>query len=66
MVPYYAGRAGTCWTLISGVLKMLLTFSVGAALILDWFAGGVLDAISWHTYDYRSTELGGLDHHPMP
>eukprot|EP00039_Didymoeca_costata_P030406 m.29361 g.29361 ORF g.29361 m.29361 type:complete len:505 (+) comp8094_c0_seq1:160-1674(+) len=26
----------------------------------------VLDAVSWHTYDYRSTELGGEDHHPLP
>lgn len=28
--------------------------------------GGLLDAVSWHTYDYRSTELGGADHTPLP
>lgn len=28
--------------------------------------GDVLDAVSWHTYDYRSTELGGADHTPLP
>lgn len=28
--------------------------------------GGLLDAVSWHTYDFRSTELGGADHTPLP
>ena len=25
-----------------------------------------MDAVSWHTYDYRSSELGGEDHRPIP
>ena len=27
---------------------------------------GVIDALTWHTYDYRSQELGAADHHPLP
>jgi hypothetical protein len=27
---------------------------------------GVIDAFTWHTYDYRSTEVGTTDHHPIP
>lgn len=26
----------------------------------------VLDAVSWHTYDYRAQELGVADHQPLP
>ena len=26
----------------------------------------VLDAVTWHTYDYRATEIGATDHHPLP
>ena len=44
----------------------------GISAHLEWVdtftkvCGAVLDAVSWHTYDYRSTELGGEDHQPLP
>jgi len=39
---------------------------------LNWVAtfvqecGSVIDAVSWHTYDYRTSDFGAEDHHPLP
>eukprot|EP00040_Diaphanoeca_grandis_P020457 m.108825 g.108825 ORF g.108825 m.108825 type:complete len:514 (+) comp27907_c0_seq1:41-1582(+) len=28
--------------------------------------GGVIDALTWHTYDFRAVDVGTTDHHPLP
>lgn len=55
-----------------GTTPQTISKDAGINQHLDWvrlFArtcSSVLDALSWHTYDYRSEELGGTDHQPLP
>lgn len=53
-----------------GTVPANVTADTGIAALLSWLdtftsvCGHVLDAVTWHTYDFRSTELGGADHMP--
>ena len=43
---------------INSHLAWVKTFAVAAH--------SVLDALSWHTYDFRTSDFGGADHEPLP
>lgn len=55
-----------------GTVPANMSMDQGIQEHLEWVdtftsvVGDVTDAVSWHTYDYRSSDIGGIDHHPLP